>query len=73
MIFEDFCNAYHKEVPFKDVVMGVHNFHKLILTDLVDRCGMPTEEAQLFLQISVDTYQKAVNDFIDKRKAAGGS
>lgn len=67
--FEDFCNTYHKPIPFRDAFMAVHNFHKLIIADIAARCEMTDDDRATFLQMSVDTYQKAVDDMIAKRKS----
>lgn len=58
--FEDFCNTYHKEVPYKDAFMGVHNFHKLIILDIARRAGMTGDARAMFLKLSSDTYMQAM-------------
>jgi hypothetical protein len=60
--FEDFCNTYHEPVPFMDAFMGVHNFHKLIIGDLIRRTEMPPDAAKAFATMAADTFRKAMAD-----------
>lgn len=61
--FEEYCNRPDsEELPFIDALMGVHNFHKLIVFDVIDRTkeqspvpavysrGLRTMAAQTFTQ-----------------------
>lgn len=66
--FEDFVNGYHTEFGHMDGFMGVHNFHKLIVNDLLQRNTTMTRQDRIaFLQMARDTFSKAMNDMIAKQ------
>ena len=60
--FEDFCNTYHEPVPFMDAFMGAHNFHKLIIGDIIRRTQMPPDAARTFAKMAASTFEKAMLD-----------
>ena len=58
--FEEFCNTYHEDVPFIDAFMGCHNFHKLIIGDLIRRTKMDERTAAAFRAMATATWEQAM-------------
>jgi hypothetical protein len=54
--FEKILNEYHEDVPFIDAFMAVHNFHKLVVLDLIDRQGLTGNAKKIFKKMAVDTF-----------------
>lgn len=43
-----------------DVLMAVHNFHKVIVFDLIKQTEMGEEEARFFRQMAASTFDEAM-------------
>lgn len=69
--FEDFCNTYHKEIPYLDAFMGVHNFHKMIVMDIAARSNLKGPAKAIFLKLNRDTFDKAIDEAIEKALVEG--
>lgn len=61
--FEAFCNGYQKNVGYVDAFMVAHNFHKMIVLDIVRRMeeeGCDPDMRKFLLSMAEATWRKAV-------------
>jgi hypothetical protein len=56
--FEEYVSEH--ETNHADAMMAVHNFHKVIIFDLITRTGMDAEAARFFRQMAGTTFSEAM-------------
>ncbi len=66
--FEEYISE--RKTTYVDAFMGLHNFHKAILLDLLNREELPRADQRLYLRMARDTWAEAIEAEIRKRADA---